>query len=229
MNLVFISPSLMTFAVFLPNWKGFPPGPIPAGPPPPMPPKSSRRPAINQAIGPAKRPRNSNGPPLTAPALCITTSTLFWASLSKRASPTEAFGTKFTSCRLPSLAVYWAVTMSFWTLTISTLPLSTCCKNSEYVTSSSAFAGCTEKAISIAAVRELGNRVLSCMRVFATSTNSLMHAIILASTSGCSSCLAADRTTLLAFINALRSLRETAARSAPKAMDPPAPIAAEEG
>mmetsp|Transcript_38640 Transcript_38640/g.92780 ORF Transcript_38640/g.92780 Transcript_38640/m.92780 type:complete len:206 (-) Transcript_38640:435-1052(-) len=134
---------------------------MPAGPPPvPTPPKSSSRPAMSQAIGPAKRARNSRGPPLSALAFCMTTSTFLSARVLKSASSTVAFGTRFTSCREPSFEVYCAVRRSLCTRTISTFPLCTCSKKSEYVTWSSALAGCrvTAKVKSIDATALAAHR-----------------------------------------------------------------------
>mmetsp|Transcript_31766 Transcript_31766/g.72497 ORF Transcript_31766/g.72497 Transcript_31766/m.72497 type:complete len:230 (-) Transcript_31766:728-1417(-) len=132
-NLVFTSPSLMTRAGDFVIWNGlFPPSGPPAPAPPP--PKSNNSAAISHANGPAKRLKKSNGPPDPICCCCMTTSTLLDASLSKSASSTEALGTKFTSLRWPSLDVNWAESMSGCTRTISTFPLSTCCRKSEYDT-----------------------------------------------------------------------------------------------
>mmetsp|Transcript_138951 Transcript_138951/g.361109 ORF Transcript_138951/g.361109 Transcript_138951/m.361109 type:complete len:285 (+) Transcript_138951:1027-1881(+) len=133
-NFTLVSPSLTTLAGDFPSWKGFwppMPPPMPAGPGPPTPPKSSNNPAMSHAIGPAKRAKKSRGPPLLALALCITTSTFFSASVLNNWSSTMAFGTRFTSCRRPSLDVYWAESKSLCTRTISTLPFETWLKNSE--------------------------------------------------------------------------------------------------
>mmetsp|Transcript_20828 Transcript_20828/g.47589 ORF Transcript_20828/g.47589 Transcript_20828/m.47589 type:complete len:230 (-) Transcript_20828:113-802(-) len=130
-NFTLVSPSFTTFAGDLPSWKGFWPPPMPAGPPAPAPPKRSNRPAMSQAMGPAKRARKSSGPPVFAFGFCMTTSTFFSASVLKSASSTEAFGTRFTSLREPSLEVYCAVSRSLCTRTISTSPFCTCSRKSE--------------------------------------------------------------------------------------------------
>mmetsp|Transcript_80025 Transcript_80025/g.203650 ORF Transcript_80025/g.203650 Transcript_80025/m.203650 type:complete len:203 (+) Transcript_80025:1625-2233(+) len=101
---VLISPSLETFAGFLPIENGFCP-PMPAGPAP-MPPNNKSRPAMSQAMPPAFLARKSRGPPVFAAAFCITTSTFFSVRVLKRASSTLALGTRFTVCLEPSLFVY---------------------------------------------------------------------------------------------------------------------------